>query len=134
MSAARKSSARITALKKGFRSGLEETLAAEIERVTGAPADYESTTISYLKPERRSKYTPDFKLPSGVIVESKGRFTVQDRQKHLLIKAQHPDKDIRFVFSNPNTKIAKGSDTSYADWCDKHGFLYSKKSIPLDWF
>ena len=35
-------------------------------------------------------YTPDFVLPNGIIIETKGRFTVADRRKHLLIKKQHP--------------------------------------------
>ena len=78
-------------------------------------------------------YTPDFILPNGIIVESKGLFEVADRQKHLYIKQQYPNLDIRFVFTNPNTKIYKGSKTTYADWCSKNGFQYAKKLIPLGW-
>lgn len=56
-----------------------------------------------------------------------------DRKKHLLVKIQHPDLDIRFVFSNPNAKLRKGSPTTYADWCKKNGFLYAGKTVPLEW-
>lgn len=56
-----------------------------------------------------------------------------DRQKHLLVQEQYPELDIRFIFSNPNAKIRKGSKTSYADWCNKHGFLFAQKSIPKEW-
>ena len=66
-------------------------------------------------------------------VETKGIWNVADRQKHLLIKRQHPDLDIRFVFSNCNSKLYKGSKTTYADYCDKHGFVYSHKTIPEEW-
>ena len=121
-------------LKHGFRSGLEDVIARQIEARTGAPVQYEHRKIEYLRPARTSKYTPDFELPNGVIIETKGKFETDDRQKHLLIKAQHPELDIRFVFSNSNTKIRKGSPTSYGDWCRKHGFLYADKRIPDHWF
>jgi hypothetical protein len=80
------------------------------------------------------KYHPDFELPNGILVECKGWFRVDDRTKHLCIKAQHPEKDIRFVFSNPNAKITKGSTTTYSMWCDKHGFKWAKKFVPTEWF
>ena len=66
-------------------------------------------------------------------METKGRFTVSDRQKHLLIKEQQPELDIRFVFSNQNAKLYKGSKTTYAQWCEKNGFQYAHKTIPDDW-
>jgi hypothetical protein len=84
-------------------------------------------------PERKAKYTPDFVLPNGIIVETKGRFVVADRQKHLFVKAQHPELDIRFVFSNSKAKISKTSKTTYADWCTQHGFKYADKEIPNEW-
>ena len=77
-------------------------------------------------------YGPAY-LSNGVIVETKGRFVTADRQKHKLIKEQHPTKDIRFVFSNPNAKIGKKSTTTYAMWCDKHGFKFAKGFIPKEW-
>jgi hypothetical protein len=117
----------------GFRSGLEERVAAELEAVLGAPVPYETETIEYTKPEKKHKYTPDFPLPNGIIVETKGRFVTADRQKHLLVKAQHPHLDIRFVFSNPNARISKTSATTYAAWCEAKGFKYAKGSVPLEW-
>jgi hypothetical protein len=118
---------------KGFRSGLEDKVAAQIAS-RGLSVKYETMKLAYVKPARNAKYTPDFPLPNGIIIETKGRFTTEDRQKHLLIKAQHPDKDIRFVFSNSRTRIRKGSPTTYADWCDKHGFLFADRLIPPEWF
>tara|TARA_S200002703_G_scaffold24130_1_gene20967 strand:+ start:3495 stop:3842 length:348 start_codon:yes stop_codon:yes gene_type:complete len=79
------------------------------------------------------KYTPDFLLPNGIIIETKGRFTPADRMKHLAIQKQHPNLDIRFVFSNSNSKLRKGAKTTYADWCEKHGFLYADKDVPQEW-
>lgn len=118
----------------GFRSGLEEVVGQQIKDITGSDPAYESFKLEYLKPSRKSKYTPDFRLPNGIIVETKGRFETADRQKHLLVKAQHPDKDIRFVFSNSRQRIRKGSETTYADWCRKNGFIFADKRIPTSWF
>lgn len=119
-------------LKYGFRSGLEEAIAEKLTS-KGVGFTFEELVIPYVKPEKPAKYTPDFKLANGIIIESKGRFLTEDRQKHLLVKAQHPEHDIRFVFSNSKTKISKRSKTTYADWCIKNGFLYADKDIPDAW-
>lgn len=121
-----------TAKKLGFRSGLEEKVAKQLTEA-GVAYEYETTKIKYVVPESVHKYTPDFVLPNGIIVETKGRFVVADRKKHLLIQKQRPDLDIRFVFSNSKTKISKGSKTSYADWCTKNNFIYADKEIPEEW-
>lgn len=119
-------------LKYGFRSGLEEAIAEELTS-RGVGFSFEELVIPYVKPEKPAKYTPDFVLENGIIIESKGRFLTEDRQKHLLVQKQHPHLDIRFVFSNSKTKISKRSKTTYADWCQKHGFMYADKEIPDAW-
>jgi hypothetical protein len=119
-------------LKHGFRSGQEEDTADWL-RKRGIEFGYEDRVINYVIPERPAKYTPDFNLSNGIVVETKGRFLTPDRQKHLLIKKQHPGIDIRFVFSNSRAKISKSSKTSYAMWCEKHGFMYADKTIPESW-
>ena len=116
----------------GFRSGLEEQVAHQLH-TAGVPFEYESIKVHYIKPARNAKYSPDFILPNGIVVETKGRFVVEDRQKHLILRDQHPELDIRLVFSNSKTKISKGSKTSYADWCIKYGFVYADKLIPQGW-
>jgi hypothetical protein len=115
-----------------YKSGLEADVADDLKK-RGIDFTYESEKVVYEIPTKEHKYTPDFFLPNGVIIETKGKFETVDRKKHLLVKDQHPDKDIRFVFSNPRNKIYKGSKTTYADWCDKHGFLWAKKVIPKQW-
>ena len=123
---------RAHALKNGYRSGLEEDLADSL-RAKGVKFTYEETKIRYIQPASEHQYTADFELDNGIIIESKGRFLVADRKKHLLIKRQQPHLDIRFVFSNSKQKLNKGSRTSYADWCTKNGFLYADKEIPDSW-
>lgn len=117
--------------KYGYRSGLEDRISKQLKALS-VPVKYEEMKIKYAINEVRT-YTPDFELPNGIIIESKGRFVVSDRKKHLLIKKQHPNLDIRFVFSNSKAKINKGSKTTYGMWCDKHGFLYADKLIPEEW-
>jgi hypothetical protein len=120
------------ALAEGYRSGLEEKVAAQLAALE-VPATYEAYTLRYERPAKVARYTPDFVLPNGVIIETKGRFVTADRQKHLHVKLAHPDLDVRFVFSNPNSKIGKKSETTYAMWCNKHGFQYAAKLIPPVW-
>lgn len=117
---------------KGYRSGLEETVDESL-KAKGINGQYEQHKISYIKPATSHKYTPDFKLPNGIYVETKGRFTTADRKKHLLIKDQYPDLDIRFLFYNANNRLSKKSKTTYAEWCDKNGFKYAEKEIPDSW-
>ena len=118
-------------IKHGYRSGLEDRISEQLNGL-GVPFKYEEFKIKYEVNEIRT-YTPDFELPNGIIIESKGRFVAADRKKHLLVKEQFPRLDIRFVFSNSRGKISKGSKTSYADWCDKHGYSYADKLIPEEW-
>lgn len=132
MARRKRSSKRAIAKKHGFRSGLEEDIDISLKS-HGVDGEYEQHKISYTKPATNHTYTPDFKLPNGIFIETKGRFVLADRQKHILIKSQHPELDIRFVFQNANNKIRKGSKTTYADWCVKNNFIYSNKEIPESW-
>jgi hypothetical protein len=93
---------------------------------------YEELVIEW-EDLRYRTYTPDFQLDNGIIIETKGMFDSEDRRKHLEVKKQHPELDIRFVFSNAKGKLYKGSKTSYADWCDKNGFLWAHRVIPESW-
>ena len=119
------------AIKHGYRSGLEETIAKDLKEA-GISFLYEDKKITYQVNQVRT-YTPDFILPNGIIIETKGRFVVDDRMKHLMIREQYPHLDLRFVFYNSRNKIRKGSKTTYGDWCTKHGFLYADKRIPDEW-
>lgn len=121
---------RKAALKAGFRSGLEQDN-AKFLKAHKVDFRYEELKISYV-PKPRT-YTPDFVLSNGVIIETKGRFVASDRAKHLLIKEQWPDLDIRFVFTNANNRLSKASKTTYAQWCDKHNFLWAEGLVPLEW-
>lgn len=119
--------------KHGHRSGLEDKIALQIKGIESKEV-YEKSYLTYTIPASVHRYTPDFILSNGIIIEAKGLFESDDRKKHLLIKEQYPHLDIRFVFQNPNNKLYKGSKTTYADWCKKYGYKYATKLIPDSWF
>ena len=130
------SKARRHAIAKGYRSGLEEKVSRQIQEA-GLPLMYETDKVEYIWPERTSTYHPDFRLPAAnggfMYIETKGIWSVQDRQKWHLVTEQHPDIDFRLVFSNQNARLYKGSPTTYAAYCDKHGFTYANRVIPDEW-
>ena len=127
-----KSKVRANAIKHGYRSGFEHKVSEQLSE-SKIKFQYEDTVIDYIKPETKHKYTIDFTLPNGILVETKGRWVAEDRKKHLLIKKQHPELDIRIVFQSAKTKIRKGSKTTYGDYCDKHGIPWAEKKIPESW-
>jgi len=129
----KKNNSKWVAKKYGFKSGLEENVSSQIAD-RGLSVEYECEEVSYIIPASEHTYHPDFRLPNGIRVETKGRFVLADRKKHLLVKQQHPELDIRFVFTNSKNKINKKSKTTYADWCEKNGFKYADKVIPEEWF
>ena len=126
-----KSKIRQQAIKNGYRSGLEDVISEDLKE-RGVDFGYETVKIKWQLIESKT-YTPDFILPNGVIIESKGRFVPDDRKKNLKVREKNPDLDIRFVFSNSRNKIRKGSKTTYAMWCEKNNFLYADKRIPDEW-
>jgi hypothetical protein len=115
-----------------FRSGLESKVHQQLE-AKGIKAQYEMWRIPYSIPASMHSYRPDFILPNGIIIETKGLWESDDRKKHLLIKEQFPELDIRMVFTSSRSKIYKGSPTSYGDFCEKKGILFADKLIPVEW-
>lgn len=119
-----------------YKSRLEDSIAADLEE-RGVPFEYEKVNLKYLVPAKEHTYTPDFEIKvNGVFIESKGWLKAEDRAKMILVKASNPDLDIRFVFQKDATKqfIYKGSPTSYAKWCDDHGFPWADRGrVPDAW-
>lgn len=118
-----------------YRSKSEERVAGHLNDL-GVPYLYEPKDgkVSY-KVERTATYLPDFVLTAtGVILEVKGYMTSTDRAKYLRVKASNPDIDLRFVFDRASNKLNKTSKTTYAEWAEKHGFLWCEKIIPPNWY
>ena len=136
---------RAAARRAGFRSGYERTVAGNLDAL-GYDYDFECKG-SLIEWVLEKTYLPDFTLSNGIIVETKGRMDGEDRTKHLAIRLQHPEKDIRFLFQrdNPLTnkrrrKALVNADgtprkvQTYSSWCEKNGFLYAIGTvIPQQW-
>ena len=99
---------------------------------------YEDLKIEW-KDLRYRTYTPDFILDNGIIVETKGLFDNEDRRKHLAVREQHPELDIRFLFQRANSPVqgAKkrkdGTKMTCGEWADKHNFIWAEEIIPDGW-
>jgi len=114
-----------------FKSKFEHSVYT-IARASRKKLDYEpkSAIIDYTIAFR---YQPDFILPNGIIIETKGRLDVWDRRKMIAVKNQHPDLDIRFVFQKASMKLSRGGKT-YGEWCDTYGFPWAEGCIPIEWW
>lgn len=119
-------------LAEGYRSGLESQN-GDLLKAQGVEGNFEALKIKYAMPVTLHTYTPDFPLPNGIIVETKGKFEPKDRLKHILVRMVHPHLDIRFVFQKPNAPITKGSKTTCAAWAEKHAFKWANRVIPRAW-
>ncbi len=101
--------------------------------------EYEPEVVRFVQPEKARKYTPDWRITtcSGdvLLVETKGKLTVEDRQKLVWVKEQHPKLNLVILFMNASVKIRKNSPTSYGEWATKNGFTWFdwKKGLPKEW-
>lgn len=112
-----------------YRSRFEARVAADLKS-RKIKFEYEPDKVPYILAHT---YTPDLKLPNGIYIELKGRFTSKDRSKMLAVKKQKPDLDIRLVFMNPNVTLSKASTTTYGEWATKHGFIWTHTTVPSEW-
>lgn len=117
--------------KSVHRSGFETSIDNQL-KLSGVSYAYESERLKYTK---ECTYTPDFVIDFGthkIYIEVKGRFLSSDRSKHLRIKKEHPEKDIRFVFMRDNY-LSKKSKTKYSEWATNNGFKWAIGEIPKEW-
>ena len=114
-----------------YRSKFEAGVAARLNK-RSVSFSYESLVLDYTW---EGKYKADFILPNGVIVETKGFFSPNDRRKMLCVKAQHPHLDIRLCFQNAKEKISRAKKSiTYGQWATRNGFKWSSGTIPDDWY
>ena len=115
-----------------YKSWLEADVAKDMAR-NKINFKYEDYALTYVIPAQVHTYTPDFELPNGIIVETKGRWTSADRKKMGLVIEQHPELDIRMLFALDN-KIAPKSKTRYSMWCERRGIKYAiGTAVPKEW-
>ncbi len=113
--------------KSKFECSVYNTARASRKKLTYEPKealiDY---TIAF-------RYQPDFILPNGVIIETKGRLDVWDRRKMVAVKTQNPQLDIRFVFQKASMKLSRNGKT-YGEWAEAYGFPWAEGCIPIEWW
>ncbi len=122
-----------TSSKQKYRSKFEAGIAATLLKKKMA-FSYESLDLKYVI---RGTYKPDFILSqNGIIIETKGYLSPEDRRKMVAVKAANPSLDIRFCFQNAKTKLSRGKkrSLSYGQWATKNGFPWCDKTIPADWY
>jgi len=115
------------------RSTYEYALADVLDK-NNVEYGYETERFSYVV---KHWYKPDFVFyNTRILVEAKGWFTSKDRTK--VLKAREAiEKDgweLRFVFEKPNNKLRPASKTTYALWCEQHGFEWANYYIPEEWY
>lgn len=118
-----------------YRNGLEKRVGVQLTDA-GVSFKYEPRKVTITIPARKSTYLPDF-IPDEaphILIETKGYFfnSAKDRQKLCLIKEQHPELDIRIVFSDASKKIYKKSPTTYGQWATDHDFKWADKGVVPD--
>ncbi len=99
-------------------------------RMSGVKYKYEDTEVPYIL---ECNYNPDFHLlKNNIFIETKGRLLPEERRKHLAVKAQNPDVDIRFIFQYAHRNMPK-SKTTHAAWAERNGFKWSDGELPPEW-
>jgi hypothetical protein len=129
-----------------YKSKFEARIAAYLKKMK-VPFEYEARTYKYKSRPRMSarcgecgskniyvdrRYTPDFFLKNGVIIESKGKWAAKDRYKMLDVREANPTLNVRMLFMSDN-KISKVSKTRYSRWCEDNNIIYAVGTIPKEW-
>jgi hypothetical protein len=124
---------RASKIENGYRNLLERSVGDQLTSAR-VPFDYEGARVSFVVPERKAHYLPDFRV-GNIIIETKGWFGrgAKERQKLILVRNSNPELDIRLVFSDANKKIYKTSPTTYANWADHNNFKWATKIVPSSW-
>lgn len=98
----------------------------EVAQILGSLVKYETDILYYIVPETIRKYNPDFTFKSKkpIYLETKGKWTPEDRKKHVLLKEQYPDIKIVLLFQDASKRISKKSKTTYGEWATKHNLTW----------
>lgn len=110
-----------------YRSKLEEQVGAALDN-RGLAYQYESEKFRYVL---HKKYTPDFCV-GNVFIEVKGWWPPAERTKFLAVMLSNPGLPIFVALQRPFATLSKKSNTTIAEWCQKHGIAWSPIPIPND--
>ena len=102
-----------------YRSPEEERLAQHMQKAQ-LPFTYEERKLRYTH-LTKTTYKTDFEVatPAGpVLIEVKGFWTHQNRQKVRQVLKAYPDIRLVMAFIKPGNKISSQSKTTYAKFCE----------------
>lgn len=129
-----------------YRSAFEERLAQQLEEA-GVEFEYEKYTYTFDVPVgqrlvcdecggnsivREKRYTPDFFLPNGMVIEAKGKLLAEHRRVFEAFKLAFPEEDFRLIFMRDNLLRKRGKHR-YSDWARSAGIRYSIGRIDPEW-
>lgn len=117
-----------TASLNNYKSKFEKTVGDYL----GQRAEYEPDRISFTQPAKQRYYLPDFKIGDATYIECKGKWTADDRAKHVWVKEQNPNVRVILLFQNSKVRLNKRSNTTYGDWATKNGLEWYcwKQGLP----
>lgn len=134
-------------MKKKFegRSKFETRVGQDLQD-RGISFEYEAESYEYQKQPYNAKcstcgstnvwelrkYTPDFFLPNGVIIEAKGRWLAKERKLLRSLLDLNPYLDIRMLFMRDNW-LTKNHTQRYSDWCNRRGIKWAIGRVPGEW-
>ena len=110
-----------------YRSKLEEQVGLDLDG-KGLTYQYESEKFRYVL---HKKYTPDFQV-GNVYIEVKGWWPPAERTKFLAVMLSNPGLPIFVALQRPFATLNKKSNTTYAEWCQKHVIAWSPIPIPKE--
>ena len=111
-----------------YRSYLEQRIHEKHPNWLYEPKDLK---VEYVTPH---KYQVDFVDPEepNIYYEAKGYFRPGEARKYVMIKEQHPDIEIIFIFQQPRNRMSgakrrkDGTTMTMGEWADKRGFRWIK--------
>ena len=126
-----------------YQDAFKSTLERSLKESVLVEYEYEpaGSKVTYSIPHT---YNPDFVHPNSpnILIEVKGYFIKgqQDTAKYLSIIRDNPNKELVFLFSNPDKKAysglrprADGTYMSLAEWCYKCRVLFfTEKTFPTE--
>lgn len=115
-----------------YRSKYEQAVATDL-RKRKVDFEYEPLKLPFMQPETKHIYKPDFVLPNGIVVETKGRWDNDSRKKMVNVVNQYRGKmDIRMLFMR-DQPLQKGAKKTYTEWCSDKNIKCAVGFIPQEW-
>jgi hypothetical protein len=84
-------------------------------------------------PAKVGRYSPDFVLWNGIVIEAKGYWRKEDQEKVRRVREQYPGLELRMVFEDASRRISKRSKVTYGGLCDRLGIRWAEGWIPNEW-